>query len=99
IMHNFIRKCAHFSEYAVLGISSYVSIRFLTDKSARYVRIYAILFCMLYAVTDEIHQHFVPGRTERIFDVFVDTCGAATGVIIITALIFIIKIYKEERRK
>ncbi|MGM9936226.1 MAG: VanZ family protein, partial [Candidatus Ornithomonoglobus sp.] len=93
LIHNFIRKCAHFSEYAALGMSAYVTIRLSISKTAGRARIYTILFCMLYAVTDEIHQYFVPGRAERIFDVFVDTCGAAAGVIIVSILIFIIKIY------
>lgn len=99
IMHNFIRKCAHFSEYAVLGMSMYITIRIFSCKTAGRVRVYTILACMLYAVTDEIHQHFVPGRTERIFDVFVDTCGAAAGVIIISVLLLIIKFYRKRKEE
>ncbi len=97
LIHNFIRKCAHFSEYAALGMTAYITIRLFTNKTTGRVRICTILFCMLYAVTDEIHQHFIPGRAERVFDVFIDTCGAAAGVIIITVLIFILKIYAKKK--
>ena len=38
-----------------------------------------ILFCILYAVTDEIHQYFVPGRSCRLFDVGVDSLGILFG--------------------
>lgn len=86
ILHNFIRKCAHFSEYFLLGASVAVYIR-LNIKGPWYkILIYAAAFCMLYAVTDEIHQCFIPGRTPKIFDVFVDTSGAAAGAAVLSAI-------------
>jgi VanZ family protein len=35
-----------------------------------------VLICFLYAVSDEIHQSFVPGRACRLFDIFIDTSGS-----------------------
>lgn len=46
--------------------------------------------CVLYAVGDEIHQYFVPERACRIFDVFVDSCGSSTGILIFLAVILLI---------
>lgn len=98
LMHNFTRKCAHFSEYALLAMPAYVTIRLsIKNKTAGRAVIHTILFCMLYAITDEIHQHFVSGRSARVFDVFVDTCGAAAGTAIISALILIIKFYGKRK--
>jgi VanZ family protein len=37
----------------------------------------SILICFLYALSDEIHQSFVPGRACRILDVVIDTSGSA----------------------
>ncbi|MBP3443041.1 MAG: VanZ family protein [Clostridia bacterium] len=52
---------------------------------------------LLYAVSDEVHQYFVPERACRVFDIFVDTCGAMTGIGIFLLFIFIIsKIVKKK---
>jgi VanZ like family len=66
-----LRKIAHAAEYAVLG--------FLLLRA---VPIDWIAFAggALYAVSDEVHQHFVPGRQAALRDVLVDTAGVAVGV-------------------
>ena len=35
----------------------------------------------LYGITDELHQHFVPGRTADIADWYSDSIGAALGLL------------------
>ena len=44
----------------------------------------------LYAVTDEVHQYFVPGRSCELRDVLVDTSGALTGILAAFALLSVI---------
>jgi len=39
-----------------------------------------LLSCSLYAVTDEIHQLFVPGRSGELRDVMIDSIAALVGV-------------------
>lgn len=46
------------------------------------------IFCVLYAVSDEIHQAFVPGRACRFFDVCVDSIGVLTGILLFFILFF-----------
>lgn len=70
-----VRKSAHFFLYFILGILVFIlakNIRGITPASF----IYTIIFCMIYACSDEIHQLFVSGRAARILDVFIDTCGS-----------------------
>ena len=55
---------------------------YTTDKKPKEKVIYSILFGAGYAVTDELHQFFVSGRSARIFDVGIDTLGVATGILI-----------------
>lgn len=75
----FVRKGAHFSIYAVLGLFACLLFgEYKFETNAKYF-IFPIALCMLYAVTDEVHQYFVPGRACRLFDVFIDTCGGAVG--------------------
>ena len=78
---NIIRKIAHFTEYAVLSILLTLTLKSfgLTLKKSAL----AVLISFLYAISDEIHQYFVPGRAGRAFDVLIDTSGAFVGYIIL----------------
>lgn len=52
--------------------------------------LYSQLFGTVYAITDEIHQLFIPGRSGEIRDVCIDSLGVLTGIIF---MLMIIKIY------
>jgi len=81
--NNFIRKTAHASEYAMLCILLYLAVSALGVKDKK-LFLSALLICLIYAVTDEIHQAFVPGRAARVTDVMIDTSGGFAGLIIIS---------------
>lgn len=77
-----VRTLAHFSEYAALGFLS--ALLFLTYDIKRSLSLlYAVAFSAFYAMTDEIHQIFVPGRAAQISDFLVDTSGALFGSIML----------------
>ena len=67
-----LRKIAHFCEYAVLGL-----------LLVRATRRDALAFGLgvAYAASDELHQHFVPGRQAAVRDVLVDAAGVLAGVL------------------
>ena len=66
-----LRKLAHAAEFAVLG--------FLLLRATG--RVYLALgLGIAYAVSDEIHQHFVSGRQGALLDVAIDAVGVAIGV-------------------
>lgn len=75
-----VRKGAHFLEYLVLGISLFWTVRDLRKRAS-----FGIPWAVgaLYAVTDEVHQYFVPGRSCELRDVLIDACGVAAGVAIV----------------
>lgn len=77
----FVRKLAHFSAYAALGLCSYL---FFYFSGIRLGGVYppAILLCAGYAVFDEVHQLFTPGRSIKFTDMLLDTAGAAFGAAI-----------------
>ena len=81
-----VRKAAHITEYAVLAAAVFFALYFWTNKK-RVLYFSTVVFCIFYAVTDEIHQLFVKGRSGRISDVLID----AVGVLIATGLIYLIK--------
>jgi VanZ family protein len=77
--HTFVRKNAHFFAYLILG----VLVRFALGRSVvRGRKGIAIAFavCVLYAISDEIHQLSVPGRSGQVSDVLIDSAGAALGL-------------------
>lgn len=70
-----IRKLAHFIEYFILGI---LVINFITRYDKKII--IAILLCIIYATSDEIHQIFVPGRSCQIIDIMIDSLGSIMGI-------------------
>lgn len=81
LLTTIVRKGAHFSEYAILGLLSYnVMKNYFTKKRARIV---AVLIVFFYACSDEFHQLFVSGRAGKITDVIIDTSGGIFSVLVI----------------
>ena len=74
-----IRKLGHFSEYFVLGLLVANAFR-VSGVFGLKGFIYSLLFCILYAVSDEFHQYFVPGRSTEFSDIVIDTIGSISGV-------------------
>jgi VanZ family protein len=68
-----LRKCAHVTEYAVLGALLY---RALGREAL------ALAIGIAYAATDELHQHFVRGRHPSPVDVAIDAVGVALGMLV-----------------
>lgn len=77
------RKTAHVLEFALLLILFFMAMPFSISIKIRYI--VAVLWTILYAISDEIHQSFIPGRTGLISDVFIDTGGALIGILVIFA--------------
>jgi VanZ family protein len=69
-----LRKGAHTTEYAILGA---LLLRALGREAA------AFLGGVAYAVTDEIHQHFVGGRHASPVDVAIDSAGVLLGILVL----------------
>ncbi len=99
-LEHFIRKTAHFSIYLLMGLCAYCCAINLLSK-LRHRAAAALIYCLLFAAADELHQCFVPGRTFKVTDILIDVCGALVGMIILRIIILIIDYIKEfieERR-
>ena len=77
-----IRKMAHMMEYAILGI---LFISALCGERLNGWRAYlwAFVLAVCYAVTDELHQILVPGRSGQASDVCVDAIGVILGLLVL----------------
>lgn len=79
ICHKVVRKSAHFTEYFLLAVlSTWLAKSY--RLSFRFSGILSASYCFLYAISDEIHQTFIPGRSGAAFDVGVDFFGALCGI-------------------
>ena len=81
LLYLIARKAAHFTEYALLTALWWRALKTRTTDSAALVAAFAI--AVGYAITDEIHQTFVEGRTGSPVDVLIDTAGAATAAALV----------------
>jgi VanZ family protein len=78
-----MRKSAHFIAYLVLGfLVSHAMKNEDSTAPAWKQRGASLLLCVAYAISDEFHQVFVPGRGPLLKDVLIDGSGAALGVLL-----------------
>jgi len=77
-MSDKVRSLAHFTEYLILGL---LVINVLKDyyKLDYKIWLYGLLFCILYAIGDELHQLFISGRSFQYGDIIIDTLGSILG--------------------
>jgi VanZ family protein len=78
ILDLFMKKGGHLGGYALLA-AAYLHGLADSRRINRRTLLLAIVLAVLYAVTDEFHQSFTPGRTPSPIDVSIDTVGAALG--------------------
>jgi VanZ family protein len=81
-----VRKLAHMFEFAVLAVLYQMALARSITKADGQAKInfkhywLAFVLAVLYALSDEWHQSFVPGRSSSLFDSGVDSIGALIGL-------------------
>lgn len=97
-LNPYIRKFAHYSLYTIGGFFIIISVKQYIYLSRKNRIITSLVIGILYAISDEIHQHFVIGRACKVVDVYIDALGIATGIAIFLIIIKLhenIKYYKD----
>jgi VanZ family protein len=83
VIHFVVRKMAHLTEYAVLGV---LAARSLSTSSVRFVKqhwvLLVFLLILIYSLLDEYHQSFVPSRTASLYDSMIDCVGGFTALMV-----------------
>jgi predicted MPP superfamily phosphohydrolase/VanZ family protein len=80
-LNHYVRKSAHFFTYMVLGILTCNAL-LIGKRNEKKAYIQGLIICVLYAVSDEIHQLFVPGRGGQVKDVLLDSAGSLTSLFV-----------------
>lgn len=92
-----VSKMLHFIIFGILSILYLSSLKW--DKHLRETGIKFFLLSLfltsIYAMTDEYHQSFSPGRTPSVGDVIIDTCGALT---FLTIAYFLTRFVKHDEK-
>lgn len=76
-----VRKGAHFMLYFILGVFSYINFKINKENM-----IYALLICIIYAFTDEIHQMLISERSGELRDIIIDSIGSLSSIFLIYKL-------------
>lgn len=80
-VHFIIRKFAHLCAYLILAYLLMNAFNHYMKLSFRMI-CFVFFICVIYAISDELHQLYIPGRSGEIRDVIIDTAGSFIGVIL-----------------
>lgn len=92
-----VRKLAHYTLYTIGGFLIY-NLFSRSKMGQKRKIIYSLMIGIVYSISDEIHQLFVVDRTGRIFDVFVDSLGVITGIVIYLGIKKLIQICENKMK-
>ena len=85
-----VRKCAHFTEFAILGFNLRLCLESWLGNR-RKISLSAWITGTGYAVLDEIHQLWVDGRSGQWRDMLIDSAGVLAGVLLAVFLVKMIQ--------
>ena len=103
-LHMVIRKIAHATIYLILAVLTSNAL-YLTDLCAAKKTLPSFVksacgfaIAVLYAISDELHQYFVPGRSCELRDVLIDSAGALTGTLLYVLIFSILWKWIQKKR-
>lgn len=98
VFHTFVRKNAHFFAYFLLCIFSLNAWKASGFSGSKRVML-GLGTSILFAITDEVHQLFIAGRSGEVRDVCIDSAGAGLGVVIYLVSGKLLGAFVEKARK
>lgn len=96
--HHPIRKIAHFCEFGLLGMLSAAFMRALGKGKKWLWWVIPAAFCLLYAISDEVHQIFTQ-RGPTVKDVLIDFSGSITGIAVMHLLVMFVCYLLRKRKE
>lgn len=79
----YVRKAAHFTEYLILGLLILNYLSYFNYQKKKTILL-SLIICIIYAISDEVHQLFIDGRSAQFFDVLVDSVGSSCGSLLMS---------------
>jgi len=90
---HFVRKLAHFTEFALLGMmlrSFFAAAVAWGRQLLSRCTLLAVCLCAMVAGMDEYLQQFSPGRSCQLSDVALDSSGALMGILVVELLFYLL---------
>ena len=81
VAHGVVRKLGHMIEYAILAALWFRALHTGQRRSFTSSAWLALAITVVWAITDELHQSFVPSRTASALDVMFDSAGATLALV------------------
>lgn len=81
-----LKKMGHMAEYGILAGLVWWAWPKGGEADSRRIFLFTLIISGLYAISDEFHQFFVPGRDGRLLDVAFDLVGALLILLLLTNL-------------
>ena len=98
ITMHFVRKLAHFCEYALEGFLLMLCMRVYSRHPLRHISV-PVLGGVLTALTDETIQIYSPGRSSQVTDVWLDSLGVLAGILTALVLMALCRLLFNHRNK
>ena len=97
-LHAFVRKAAHFLEFAAIAVAASLLLWRLRGEYPAQNLVYVLSGSLFIAVTDEYIQCFSPGRSSSVRDVVIDFFGAAVGALIVFGCVLLVRKIKNKHK-
>ena len=82
VIHLTIRKLGHWSEYFIFAILVHRALRYRPGSYSKLLHnAFTAIIIFVYAISDELHQAFVPSRTASVADVLLDSFGGVCALL------------------
>lgn len=82
VIHGLVRKAGHLTEYAILALLAARAFSGSAHEGLRRRWLVAALgLVVIYALSDEFHQSFVPSRSGSVYDCFIDIGGGLAALV------------------
>ncbi len=94
-----IRKIAHVFAYFCLSLFVTVCVFTFPCKKDIFAVLISVGICLLYAMSDEIHQLFVPDRIGCARDVLIDSIGFLSASFLVYGIRFLLLFQKNKKGK
>jgi VanZ family protein len=98
-INHYVRKLAHFSAFFFLGLFLLCAMMLTYSNKYSFLKIlvFSAIIALLYAISDEIHQMFVPNRGPQVKDVLIDFSGSALSFFTVLTIKKIISLFKKSQ--
>ena len=98
-INHYVRKLAHFTAFFFFGLFllSAILLTYSNKYSVIKIILMSAIIALLYAISDEIHQMFVPERGPQVKDVLIDFSGSALSFFVVMITKKIISMFKKSQ--